>query len=78
MLGMIHHLLVTERAPLESILDLAADLTNDGVIIEYIGPEDPMFCSLLRGRDDLYREGSSGVAGDHPRRAAHDACCALG
>jgi len=54
MLGMIHHLLVTERAPLESILDLAADLTNDGVIIEYIGPDDPMFCSLLRGRDDLY------------------------
>jgi SAM-dependent methyltransferase len=54
MLGLIHHLLITERVPLDSILDLAADLTSDGLIIEYIGPDDPMFCRLLRGRERLY------------------------
>lgn len=54
MLGIIHHLLVTERIPLESILDLAADLTIDSLIIEYIGPEDPMFRRLLRGREHLH------------------------
>ena len=54
MLGMVHHLLITERIPLGSILDLAADLTSDSLIIEYIGPDDPMFCSLLRGRERLY------------------------
>jgi SAM-dependent methyltransferase len=54
MLGMIHHLLVSERVPLDSILDLAADLTTDTAVVEYIGPEDPMFCSLLRGRDRLH------------------------
>jgi SAM-dependent methyltransferase len=59
MLALIHHLLVTERIPLESVLDLAADLVSrsDGgiALIEFIAPEDSMFRRLVRGREELYR-----------------------
>jgi SAM-dependent methyltransferase len=54
MLGMIHHLLVSERVPLKSILELANDLTTEVLILEYVGPDDPMFRHLLRGRGGLY------------------------
>jgi SAM-dependent methyltransferase len=56
MLAVLHHLLVTERAPLASVLSLAAELTTDLLVIEFVGPADPMFRKLLRGRGDLYRE----------------------
>ena len=61
LLGIVHHLLVTERIPLGSFLEFAGDLTTDGLILEYIGPDDPMFRSLLRGRDHLY-EGFNPLA----------------
>ena len=54
MLAVLHHLLVTERIPLHEVLDLAADLTTDLVVLEYVGPSDVMFRKLVRGRDDLY------------------------
>lgn len=54
MLALIHHLLVTERVPLEAILDLAADWTQDWAVIEYVDPSDPMFRTLARGRDHLH------------------------
>ena len=54
MLALVHHLLVTERVPLPRIVELAADLTRDRVVLEYVGPEDPMFRALSRGRDALY------------------------
>jgi hypothetical protein len=54
MLAVIHHMLITERIPLPEILNLAADLSRDCVLIEYVEPGDPMFRSLLRGRDRLY------------------------
>jgi 2-polyprenyl-3-methyl-5-hydroxy-6-metoxy-1,4-benzoquinol methylase len=53
MLGLVHHLLVNERAPLDVILDLAAELTTDVLLIEFIGPEDPMFQALMRDRHPL-------------------------
>lgn len=56
MLALIHHLLVTERVPLEQIIDLAAELTTEHAIVEYIGPEDPMFKRLSRGRDHLHSD----------------------
>jgi SAM-dependent methyltransferase len=55
MLAVVHHMLVTERVPLEAILDLAADLTTRLLAIEFISPEDSMFRRLLRGREDLFR-----------------------
>ena len=59
MLALIHHLLITERIPLDSILDLAAGFVAQSatgiVLIEFIAPEDSMFRRLVRGRGDLYR-----------------------
>jgi len=54
MLAVIHHILVTERIPLEQVLALAAELSRDYVVIEYVAPEDPMFQKIARGRDRLY------------------------
>lgn len=53
-LALIHHLLVTARIPIEAIVELLSELTTDLAIIEYVGREDPMFRSLLRGRDALH------------------------
>lgn len=55
MLAVLHHLLVTERIPLRSILDLAATLTTDLLLIEYVGFNDAMFQKLLRGRQALHQ-----------------------
>lgn len=61
MLALVHHLLVSERVPLEEIIDLAAELTTDLLVIEYVDPADSMFRRITRGRDhlhaDLNREG---------------------
>jgi SAM-dependent methyltransferase len=54
MLAVLHHLLVTERVPLSSVLDLAANLTCRDLIIEYVDREDPMFQLLVRGREKLH------------------------
>jgi SAM-dependent methyltransferase len=56
MLAVVHHMLVSERVPLASILDLAAELTRDALIIELIEPQDSMFRRLTRGRDDLHKD----------------------
>lgn len=54
MLALIHHLLVTERIPLEEILRLAYELTNRLLVIEFVEPLDDMFRRLTRGRDSLH------------------------
>jgi SAM-dependent methyltransferase len=54
MLALIHHLLVTERIPLEEILRLAAELTTRLLVIEFIEPQDAMFRRLTRGREQLH------------------------
>lgn len=54
MLAVIHHLLVTDRVPIDEIFDLVAEITTDHLIIEYVGPTDPMFKSIARGRDSLF------------------------
>ena len=56
MLAVIHHMLVTERVPLAEIVDLAAELTTNLVVVEYVGPEDSMFQRLTRGREELHRD----------------------
>jgi SAM-dependent methyltransferase len=59
MLAVLHHLLVTERVPLGDALGLAARLTRDALVIEFVPPGDPMFTRIARGRDlhaDLTRE----------------------
>ncbi|MBI2925878.1 MAG: class I SAM-dependent methyltransferase [Verrucomicrobia bacterium] len=54
MLALLHHLLVTERVPLDEVLDLAAELTTDLLIIEFVGPADEMLRTIARGRDHLH------------------------
>lgn len=54
MLGVIHHLLVGERIPLSEIIALAAELTTDALVIEFVAPADPMFRRITRGRDHLF------------------------
>lgn len=56
MLALVHHMLVTERIPLDEILDLAAELSAGHAVIEYVGPADPMFQRLVRGREALHRD----------------------
>jgi len=54
MLALIHHLLVTERIPLEEILRLAYKVTNSLLVMEFIEPRDSMFRRLTRGRESLH------------------------
>jgi SAM-dependent methyltransferase len=54
MLAVIHHLLVSERIPLDQILEAAAGLTTRWLAIEYVGPQDPLFRRLARGREELH------------------------
>jgi 2-polyprenyl-3-methyl-5-hydroxy-6-metoxy-1,4-benzoquinol methylase len=56
MLAVLHHLLVSEQIPLPAILELAAELTSEFLIVEFVAPADSMFHSLVRGREELYRE----------------------
>jgi len=56
MLAVIHHMLVSERVPLNEILSLAVDLTTDLLIVEFVGADDPMFQRLTRGRDHLFKD----------------------
>lgn len=55
MLGLIHHLLLSEQIPLHAIVALLRELTTSWAIVEWIPAGDPRFVDLLRGREDLYR-----------------------
>jgi SAM-dependent methyltransferase len=54
MLAVIHHLVLMEQIPLPAILDLCHRLTRHHLVIEWVPVEDPMYQSLMRGRDSLY------------------------
>jgi hypothetical protein len=54
LLAVIHHLLLLEQIPLRSIVGLCHRLTKRFVVVEWVPATDPMFVSLMRGRDTLY------------------------
>jgi SAM-dependent methyltransferase len=54
MLAVIHHLLLMEQIPLAAILALLHRMTRKHLILEWVPASDPMFQSLMRGRDSLY------------------------
>jgi SAM-dependent methyltransferase len=54
MLAVIHHLLLMEQIPLPAVLELCHRLTRRHLIVEWVPVEDPMYQSLMRGRDSLY------------------------
>jgi SAM-dependent methyltransferase len=54
LLAVIHHLLLLEQIPLRAIVELCHRLTKRFVVVEWVPASDPMFVSLMRGRDALY------------------------
>jgi hypothetical protein len=54
MLAVIHHLILMEQIPLRAILVLCSRLTRRYLIVEWVPVQDPMYQSLMRGRDALY------------------------
>lgn len=54
MLGVLHHLLLSDQIPLPAILDQIAEITSRWAILEWIPKEDPKFEELSRGRHELY------------------------
>jgi hypothetical protein len=54
MLAVLHHVLVTERIPIEEVLALASELSREYVLIEFVASDDPMFIRIVRGREGLY------------------------
>jgi len=54
LLAVIHHLILMEQIPLERIMALCARLTKKHLIVEWVPVSDPMYQSLMRGRDELY------------------------
>ncbi|HZS48083.1 MAG TPA: class I SAM-dependent methyltransferase [Blastocatellia bacterium] len=56
MLAVIHHMLVSERIPLDEIIDLASELTTDLLVIEFVPNDDPLFRVLTRGREHLHTD----------------------
>lgn len=54
MLAVIHHLLLLEQVPLRAIMALVHRLSTRWLILEWVPATDPMFVSLMRGRDSLY------------------------
>lgn len=55
-LAVVHHLLVTNRIPLDEVVDLIARLSNRHVILELVDHSDPMFSRLARGNQKLYAD----------------------
>jgi SAM-dependent methyltransferase len=68
MLALVHHLLVSDRVPLDEVIDLASELTTDALIVEYVEPADLRFREIARGRDELHRHLTSDVFEDACRR----------
>jgi SAM-dependent methyltransferase len=54
MLAVIHHLILMEQIPVPAILALMHRLTRRHLIVEWVPVSDPMFQSLMRGRESLY------------------------
>jgi hypothetical protein len=71
MLALVHHLIVTERIPMGEVAALAAELTTNLAVVEFVGRGDPMFQRLLRGRERLY-EGVTEAAFENALRRHFD------
>lgn len=54
MLGLIHHLLLSEQIPMGEIAGLLRELTTNWAVVEWVPADDPRFVDLMRGREELY------------------------
>lgn len=55
-LALVHHLLVRERIPLESVIDFIAAATTRWAIVEWVEREDPQFQVLAGPNAELYQD----------------------
>jgi hypothetical protein len=55
-LAIVHHLLITNRIPLDEIVDLIARLSARHLILELVDRTDSRFQRLTRGNRDLYSD----------------------
>ena len=60
MLGVMHHLLVTDQIPMDDIVDQLRGISSRWAIIEWIPKEDSQFDGLCRGRQVLYSHLTEG------------------
>ena len=60
-LAIVHHLMVRERIPIQSIVDQIARTTNRWALIEWVPPEDPMFIRLAGSNMSLYAKNQTAV-----------------
>jgi SAM-dependent methyltransferase len=63
-LGLIHHLLVSERSTLPMVVNLLARLEPQQVILEWVDPTDPKFRQVAGLNAALYKNLNSGVLED--------------
>lgn len=61
MLGVMHHLLVSDQIPLPAILEQVWEISKRWAILEWIPREDSQFEELCRGRQELYRHLSEAL-----------------
>ena len=54
-LALVHHLALGRNVPLPRIADLFASLAP-GLIVEWVGRDDPMVGRLLATREDVFRD----------------------
>jgi len=54
MLGLVHHLLISDQIPIGEVAGLLRDLTTRWAIVEWIPASDPRFAELVRGREEIY------------------------
>jgi SAM-dependent methyltransferase len=54
MLGVLHHLLVTDQIPMADVVDQLHSISKRWAIIEWVPKEDSQFDGLCRGRQELY------------------------
>ncbi len=55
MLGILHHLLISDQIPLSAIFEQLREIFNRWAIIEWIPKDDSQFKELCCGRQELYR-----------------------
>jgi SAM-dependent methyltransferase len=55
-LGLIHHLLVSERIPLIEIIDLLASMSRDYVLVEWVNRDDEKFIEIASINAHLYKD----------------------
>jgi SAM-dependent methyltransferase len=55
MLGLLHHLIVTERIPLKFIVEVIFELESAFLLIEWISPQDTRFRQIANTHGDLYQ-----------------------